>query len=224
LYGFQPLFRDFDRDQWSAPMVGVHAGLGERAEVQLRWEALAVDDEETSQEPEYSRYDTGDARLFTKIRIFTPGDYGLDHLPATAVHFGMKLPNASFRKRIGTDEADFFGAVLLSGETRVARLHANLGMAILGNPGATRGQDDLFVYRLAAESPEVGRWGERALRLYAELSGSEGSRFENDRHAARIGIRIGSERLAGFLGASTGFDEVAEDFGVRAGFVYWLPY
>ncbi|MGH7818151.1 MAG: hypothetical protein ACREQ9_00085 [Candidatus Binatia bacterium] len=218
LYGFQPPFRDVERDQWSAPVVAVNAGLGERAEAQFRWEALAVDDEPTSQEPAYFRYDAGDARLFTKIRVLAPGDFGVERLPATALHFGMKLPNASFRKRIGTDEADFFGGGLLSTEFLGARLHANLGMAILGNPGLTRGQDDHFLYRFAAEAPGPFE----ALRFFAEVSGSEGSRFENDRHGGRLGARLGGERLAGYVGASAAFDELGEDFGVRFGLVYRL--
>jgi hypothetical protein len=221
LRGFRPPFLDVERDQWSAPWIGIHAGLGTRAEAQFRWEALAVNDEATEQEFAYSRWDVGDARLSTKIRVFRAGDYGIG-LPDTALHFGLKLPNASRPKRMGTDEADFFGGGLISRDVPGGRLHLNLGIAVLGNPGAVRGQDDLFLYRVAAESLGVAHAGEALVRLYAEVGGSAGSRFDNDRNAARVGVRLAGDRLATYLAGSVGFDENAEEFGVRFGLVCWL--
>lgn len=216
----QPVFRDVERNQWSAPELGISAGLGSRAEAQLRWEAIAARD--VSPGSQFSRFDTGDARLFTKVRVTSAGDFARPWVPETALQFGLKLPNASFRGGLGTDEADFFGHFLAAEDVLGARILTDVGVAILGNPGSTRGQDDLFLYGVAALSPSLAQWRETKLTLLGEISGSEGSRFENDRRRARLGLRIGTEWLAGYAGMSAPLTSRNEDFGVRFGLVWWL--
>ena len=212
----QPLFRDEERDEWSAPSIGISTGLGTRAEAQLRWELLAIESDGGSW-----KYGAGDARLFTKVRVFSESEYELSWLPATAVHFGVKLPNASRADGFGTDETDVFGSVLLSRSLGPMRLHGNLGIGILGNPGPFGRQDDLILYDAAAVVPGLARWSDAALSLFAEVGGGAES-GPADRHRARLGARLDTESVAGYVGASAGLDDHSEDFGIRFGVIVRL--
>lgn len=218
----QPRFRKIRRDQWSAPEIGINVGLGTRAEVQFRWEALYVREEATSLNPEFGRYGVGDARLYTKIRVFSAGAFGTDWMPATALRFGLKLPNASFNDRLGTDEADFFGTALVSRYVFGAGLFADAGIGILGNPGPTRGQDDVFLYDAAITSPDVARFGDMGLILLGEVAGTAGSRFDDDQSHARVGARLEGRSFAAFVAGSARIDDRSEAYGARFGVVWWL--
>jgi hypothetical protein len=215
-FGFHPPFRSAERDyQWTTPTIGLNAGLGARAEVQVKWDALMIDDEGES-----PKSGAGDARFLTKVRVFSDEDYDLRWLPATAIRFGLKLPSASAPDGLGTDETDVFGELLLSRSLGPGRVHGNVGVGVLGNPGATGGQDDVLLYGLAFDSEEIARPSGVGLRLFGELSGVEGSRFDNVHHRAMGGLRLGGETLAAYLGAGAGLNERSEDFLVRFGLVY----
>lgn len=227
---FRPIFRDFERrDQLSAPHLDVNVGAGSRVEIQFRYELLYARDQTRDGSGTFSKYGSGDSRFFTKVRIFSAGEFDRPWVPAAAFHFGVKLPDANFLDHLGTDQTDFFGQFLLSKEVFGGLLLANLGSALLGNPGPTRGQDDLFLYKVAAVTPEIGRWARARLVLLGEVTGSEGSHFDNarrgvflgnNRHDLRAGLQLGSEFLEGYVGASAGLDSHSENFGVRAGILW----
>ena len=215
-FEFRPLFRDADRNyEWTTPTVGVNAGLGTRAEAQFEWDALAIDDEGRG-----THTGTGDARFATKVRVFSEGEHELGWLPALALRFGLKLPNASRPDGLGTDETDVFGDLLLAHSIGPVRAHASIGVGILGNPGPVGGQDDVLLYGFGLASEEVVRAAGAGVRLFAEVSGIEASRFDNARHHVLGGARLGGESLAVYAGAGTGLNGWSGDFLVRFGLVY----
>jgi hypothetical protein len=143
-------------------------------------------------------------------------------VPPTALHFGVKLPNASLSSGLGTDEADFFGLFLVDEDIAGLRLVGNVGMGILGNPGEERGQDDVFLWDVAAVSPPVVSWDAGDLKALVELAGVASSRFDNDRGRVRAGVQARVGSFGFYAGGSAKLVEESEDFGVRFGLVYWL--
>jgi hypothetical protein len=220
LVDFHPPFRDFDRREWAAPRIGIAAGLGSRAEVQATWEALHVEREIQGRRGSFEGSSSGDARLFTKIRLLSAGDLRRSWVPDTGFLFGVKLPNTN--ERFGTDQTDFFAHGLLAHTVPGGRLYANLGIGVLGNPGLVRVQDDVFLWSIAASSAPLASWVGQPISALAEITGVEGSRFGNDRRGARGGLRLGAAPLSAYLGGSVGFVPEGEDWGVRAGLIYEL--
>jgi hypothetical protein len=208
----------------AVPQLTFRIAAGSWAEIQASYELLYLDEEARNGQSN-SQYGSGDARLYTKVRILLAGEI----LPALGFRFGAKLPNADRSDRLGTDETDFDADVLLSQDYGFAAAHVNLGMLLLGNGGPTvaggpndSGQDDLFTYSVAAVSAPLGQGGAGAatVRLLGEVAGQEGSRFDNDRAAIRLGAQMSSGAATVYLGVSAGLVDDSEDVGVSGGFVY----
>ncbi len=209
----------------TGPEFGFQIAAGGRVEIQARFELISLD-ETLSGGVKDSHYGAGDARLFTKVRILEEKRYW----PTLGVRFGTKLPNANQKDRLGTDETDFGIETLLSKDFGPLAAHVNLGLLLLGNPGpvlgapqrSSSGQDDLFSYSVALVSRPLGSKAEGAssLRFVGEVTGLAGSRFDNDRTAARLGLQIQSGGLTVYSGVSAGLVTASEDFGVRAGLIY----
>ncbi|MCX8070829.1 MAG: hypothetical protein N3C12_00010 [Candidatus Binatia bacterium] len=212
------------QDRWAVPQLGFRAGAADWVEIEAQYEAIYLDEQTTRGQTNW-QYGSGDARLHTKVRVRAEDATW----PALAVRFGTKLPNANKDDRLGTDETDFDLLALVSKEAGPLRLHTNLGILLLGNPGellgrrfGPGGQDDLFVYALAVEGPLWGREqsGASQFQLLAELSGLAGSRFGNDRTRAAAGMRVVHGPMAFFFGATAGLDTASENFGLRFGMSY----
>jgi len=212
------------QDRWHVPRVGFRAGAADWVEIEAEYETLYLDEKTARGETNW-QYGSGDARLHTKVRV-----RGEDELyPAFAVRFGTKLANANKDDRLGTDETDFDLLALVSKNFGPVRVHTNLGILLLGNPGqllgnrfGPGGQDDLFVYSVAVESPAFGsrQEGSSELRLLGEISGLAGSRFGNDRQRGTFGVHVSQGSFGFFAGASVGFDTASEDFGLQLGATY----
>ena len=164
-----------------------------------------------------------DARIFTKIRFLRE----TERAPAVAIRFGTKLPNASRDSRLGTDETDFGADALGSKDFGPLAAHVNLGILILGNPGAMigqafpgGGQDDLFTYNVAVASRPLWTRRNDSVRLLGEVTGFAGSHFHNDRSALRTGLQITRGAGTFYLGLSAGLMTASENIGVNAGVVY----
>lgn len=201
----------------AAPTVGFNIGLGDRVEVQASYEFLLLDETRLG-EGKTSNYGSGDARLFTKVRIF--GEEGWR--PAFGVRFGTKLPNANRNDHLGTDRVDWGGELLGSKELGPAIVHLNGGLQIWDNPGTSGGQDDLFSYAAGVTSRDLGgsATGPFFVRLLAEVAGLTGSRFGNDRSAVRGGIQVRASSLTFFGGLSAGLIRESEDIGAVAGVIW----
>lgn len=208
------------------PHFGARLGLGDWVEIQASFEMLLLD-EDLAGGTEHREYGGGDARLATKVRVLDErGPW-----PAFGLRFGTRLPNAEFDDRLGTDEVDFLLETLWSKDLGPVDVHVNLGLEILGNPGATipdypafvpGGQDDPFTWGVAvAGEPIADVFGAgRSLRLLAEFEGAAGSRFDNDFTVARAGGQVACGALLLHLGMSAGIAGGAEDVGVLSGIVY----
>ncbi len=207
------------------PQFGFRIAAGSWAEIQATYELLDLD-ERTATGDKRSNYGGGDARLFTKVRLMEERG----RRPGFGIRFGTKLPNANSKNRLGTDETDFAIEALGSKDFGTVAAHVNMGIMLLGNPGAVLGapnrsaahQDDLFTYSMAVTSRDFaaraeGAW---AVRLVGEVAGWSGSRFDNDRSAMRAGIQIKRRGFTLYTGASVGLISDSEDFGVTGGLIY----
>jgi len=204
----------------AVPELGLRAAVGSWVEIQASYEFL--DNNERTQDGHHNTYGGGDARLFTKIYALRERTW----IPAMGVRFGTKLPNANKSDRLGTDETDFFIQWLGSKHFGEFEAHANLGIALLGNPGFkgqnSGGQDDLFTYAVGGVSPTLGSsssdgWG---IRFLLEVAGTTGSRFHNDGDALRGGLQVMHGGLTLYAGASGGLDSAAEQYGLMGGAIY----
>jgi hypothetical protein len=183
-------------------------------EVQASFEFLNNDELTTAGRND--TYGGGDARLFTKIYALRERTW----IPAMGLRFGAKLPNASSSDRLGTDETDFFIQYLASKSFADFSVHANLGIALLGNPSG--GQDDLFTYAVGLVTPTFGAhalpdWG---IRFLLEAAGTAGSRFYNDGDAMRGWFQVLYGGFTIYGGASAGLYSAAEQYGVMGGVIY----
>ncbi len=203
------------------PQFGARVAAGNWAEIQATYELLRL--EETFPESgRVSRYGSGDARLSTKVTVLREQPAW----PALGLRFGTKLPNANRQSHLGTDEIDFGGEVLASKHIGPVAAHANLGLLLLGNPGPSRGQDDVFLYALGVASQPLLASGDQGIfiRWLGEFAGLAGSRFDNDRHVARTGFQLHTAMVTVFAGASIGLVSASEDVGATLGFVWSLDF
>jgi hypothetical protein len=211
------------QDLITVPELALRAAVGSRVEIQASYEFIDLH-ENTQDAGTRSKYGGGDARLFTKIYALKERTW----IPAVGFRFGVKLPNASARDRLGTDETDFLIQALASKRFAGFSAHLNLGVAILGNattlvgrpPNLSGGQDDLFTYAVGIVSPTAtfaGSWGLRAL---LDVAGTTGSRFSNDGNAMRGGFQLMYGGWTLYAGASAGLNSAAEKFGVMGGVIY----
>jgi hypothetical protein len=209
----------------TAPQLALQVAAGGWAEIQAFFEMIYLDQTDADG-GDLSNFGNGDAQLWTKVRLLRERE----RRPGAGLRFGVKLPNANKSDRLGTDEIDFSIEALISKQLGPVGVHANLGIALLGNPGppigapdsSSDGQDDLFTYAVAVTGPlwSLSQASSLALRLMAEVAGAAGSRFDNDRSAARVGLRLSRGNLTGYLGTSFGLVSASEDVGVTAGLLY----
>lgn len=209
----------------AGPQLGFHISVTDWVEIQATFEALYLD-EARADGTTHDTYGNGDARLWTKVRLWREREYR----PIVALRFGSKLPNADESDRLGTDETDFMIQALASKQLGPVTAHVNLGIALLGNPGPTigapdrshDGQDDLFTYAVALGWPAFALGGPDGptFHLFGELIGATGSRFDNDRLALRAGAQVRTGHWTFFAGPSAGLIEESEDVSVSAGLIY----
>jgi len=200
-----------------APNLGFNIGLGNRVEVQASYELLLLDETVLGQ-GDTSKYGSGDARLFTKVRIWSEEGWR----PAFGARFGAKLPNANAKDHLGTDQVDWGGELLGSKELGPVDVHLNAGLQIWDNPGASGGQDDLFSYGVAVTSRDIAALSgaSYAVRALGEFAGLTGSRFGNDRSSFRGGVQVRVEPLTFFAGVSAGLIRESENVGGMLGVIW----
>lgn len=216
------------QDLTTVPELGLRAAVGSRVEIQASYELVNLHetfvDLPGTTHGVHRKYGGGDARLFTKILALRERRW----VPATGVRFGVKLPNANSRDRLGTDQTDFLIQLLGSKRFGEFSVHLNLGIAILGNatgltgrpPNLGSGQDDLFTYAVGAVSPAAALGEGWAIRALLEATGATGSRFANDGNAMRGGFQVLHGGWTLYAGASAGLNSAAEKFGVMGGAIY----
>jgi len=216
------------QDLVGVPDLSFRIGAGDWVEIQASFAMLYLDERAVSGQTNW-QYGPGDVSLFTKVRILNEGP----RWPVLGVRFGTQLPNANRANRLGTDETNFIGDLLASYQIGPVWTHLNLGMTLLTVPAprsyddfTSEGQDDLFVYHVAAVSPWWGEVepGATQIRLLGEVAGSVGSRFDNDRADVRTGLQLRWGRAMLFAGMSVGIVTESETFGAYTGFTYFIDF
>jgi len=215
------------QDLVAAPQFLFHIGAGGWVELQATYEMLYLD-ERWSNGHTNEHYDSGDLRLFTKVRVM----HERDLLPALAVRFGVKLPNAVRSLRLGTDDTDFGADVIASKDFGFVSAHVNLGFLLLGNSGSAMptfpnwykpgGQDDTVHYDVGFVSAPLGKAQSDSVsvRLLGEFAGIGSSHYNNDQAAMRLGLQAQRGPLKLYLGGSVGLITASEDVGATFGLVY----
>jgi hypothetical protein len=168
-------------------------------------------------EPGDTTHDFGDSVVGIKVRMMaeTP------QMPAVAIRFATKLPNASNESGLGLDTTDFFASILGAKTVQSIRIVGNIGVGLLSDPTNGHRQNDVLTYggsfarALTGSAEIVGELNGRvSVRSGEAFPGTETRGF------MRFGARYttGALRLDGgvFLGLTT----VDPTIGFTAGFTY----
>lgn len=208
------------------PQVGFRIGAGAWAEFHATYETIYLDEEAANGQTNH-QFGGGDARIFTKLRLYNE----TDRFPGLGMSFGTKLPDASRSSGLGTDDTDFAADWLVSKDLGPVVTHVNLGIWLLGNSGPmighsfpAGGQDDLLHYDFAVTSHELGKTAPGAVRLQllGEIDGLGNSHkdYGNDRADLRTGIQLSSGPGRVYFGVSAGLITASENIGASMGFIY----
>ena len=147
------------------PRLGLSFGMGSNAEIQIdgvSYSRLHVADRFDA--PLSNMLDlSGDtARSFddfvvgAKVKLVSEGA----RMPAIALRFATRLPNASNESGLGLDTIDFFQSVLVGKTMQSVRVVGNVGLGILSDPTRGDRQNDVLTYgfslaRAFAEGAEI---------------------------------------------------------------------
>ena len=147
------------------PRLGLSFGMGSNTEIQIdgvSYSRLRVADR--CDAPLSNMLDrSGDtARSFddvvvgAKVKLVSEGA----RMPAIALRFATRLPNASNESGLGLDTIDFFQSVLVGKTMQSVRVVGNVGLGILSDPTRGDRQNDVLTYgfslaRAFAEGAEI---------------------------------------------------------------------
>lgn len=147
------------------PRLGLSFGMGSNTEIQIdgvSYSRLHVADRFDA--PLSNMLDlSGDtARSFddfvvgAKVKLVSEGA----RMPAIALRFATRLPNASNESGLGLDTIDFFQSVLVGKTMQSVRVVGNVGLGILSDPTRGDRQNDVLTYgfslaRAFAEGAEI---------------------------------------------------------------------
>jgi hypothetical protein len=197
-------------DLYELPRMGANIGVSNNVEVQMDWAVLKIHSDL------HDEYGPGDPRIFTKINVFKEDG----NMPAMGVRFGIKIPSADDKKGLGDNRFDFYAQGLISKGFGSVTAHANLGFALLDNTSTNFGQDDLFTYGFAVVVPVIDKFD-----IAGEVVGQLGSKTNNDKILARIGVRYTIEDITLDGSIAAGLDKDTEDYRVGAGLTYhWKAF
>ena len=153
-------------DVLRGPLVGLSFGLGPFAEVQIdgvSMSRLLIKERDAAaplasmlEVPGDTTRSWDDLVVGTKVKIVSEGD----RIPAFALRFATRLPNASNEAGLGLDTMDFFQSLLVGKTIQSVRVVGNIGLGILSDPTRGDRQNDVLTYgfsmaRAFAEDAEV---------------------------------------------------------------------
>ena len=154
-----------DGDLLRGPLLGLSFGMGPNAEIQIdgvSFSRLRISDRfdaplsgmvDASGDTTHS-FD--DIVVGAKIKVVSEGA----RMPAIALRFATRLPNASNESGLGLDTMDFFQSLLVGKTMQAVRLVGNVGVGILSDPTRGDRQNDVLTYgfslaRAFAEGAEI---------------------------------------------------------------------
>ena len=153
-------------DLLRGPLLGLSFGLGSFAEVQIDGVSMSrlLIRERDSAAPLASMLEVpgdttrswDDLVVGTKVKLVSEGA----RIPAFALRFATRLPNASNENGLGLDTMDFFQSLLVGKTIQSVRIVGNLGLGILSDPTRGARQNAVLTYgfsmaRAFAEDAEV---------------------------------------------------------------------
>jgi hypothetical protein len=210
----------------SAPLLGLSFGMGRNAEVQIdriSYDRLSITDRFEAplsnlvNVPGDVTSGFDDVVVGTKVRFVAEGE----RMPALALRFATRLPNASNETGLGLDTMDFFQSLLVGKTMQSVRVVGNIGLAILSDPTHGDRQNDLLTYGVS-----VARALTQSVEVVGEINGRVSTRRgtpppgTESRGGIVFGTRYtrGSIRLdAGFL---TGLTPQDASIGVTGGLTW----
>ena len=208
------------------PRLGLSFGMGANAEVQIdgisfsrlriteRFDAPLSDLVNVVGDTS-SGFD--DLVVGTKVRLASEGA----RMPAIALRFSTRLPNASNETGLGLDTIDFFQSLLVGKTMQSVRVVGNVGLGILSDPTRGDRQNDVLTYgfslaRAFAEGAEiVGEInGQHSTRRGGPLPGTE------SRATMTFGLRYTRATVRFDGGLYTGFTSRDPRVGLTGGLTW----
>ena len=208
------------------PLLGLSFGMGSNAEIQIdgvSFSRLRVSDRFNAPLSNMVNFSGDTTHSFddivvgAKVKIVSEGA----RMPAIALRFATRLPNASNESGLGLDTIDFFQSLLVGKTMQSVRVVGNVGLGILSDPTRGDRQNDVLTYgfslaRAFAEGAEiVGEINGRAsTRRGAPPPGTE------SRATMTFGLRYtrGTVRFDG--GLFTGFTSRDPRVGLTGGLTW----
>ncbi len=208
------------------PRLGLSFGMGSNAEIQIdgvSYSRLHVADRFDA--PLSNMLDlSGDtARSFddfvvgAKVKLVSEGA----RMPAIALRFATRLPNASNESGLGLDTIDFFQSVLVGKTMQSVRVVGNVGLGILSDPTRGDRQNDVLTYGFS-----LARAFAEGAEIVGEINGRASTRSgvpppgTESRATMTFGLRYtrGTVRFDG--GLVTGFTSRDPRVGLTGGFTW----
>ena len=208
------------------PRLGLSFGMGSNTEIQIdgvSYSRLHVADRFDA--PLSNMLDlSGDtARSFddvvvgAKVKLVSEGA----RMPAIALRFATRLPNASNESGLGLDTIDFFQSVLVGKTMQSVRVVGNVGLGILSDPTRGDRQNDVLTYGLS-----LARAFAEGAEIVGEINGRASTRSgvpppgTESRATMTFGLRYtrGTVRFDGGLVA--GFTSRDPRVGLTGGFTW----
>ncbi|MBN2223438.1 MAG: transporter [Deltaproteobacteria bacterium] len=124
----------------------------------------------------------------------------------------IKLPMNSYNKGLDSGKMDFTGLILASVSYKKLVAHANLGLAIEGNPEELSAQNDFFVVGLGTEYAVTDR-----ISVFGEFYGKLGGKSVTESYMAGGGFRFLVGKCVFFVSGASGFGDADPDWTVSAG-------
>lgn len=158
------------------PMLGLSFGMGALAEIQIdgiSTSRLRIKDRFAAPLSDAVNATGDTTRSFddivvgAKVKIVTEGA----RMPAFALRFATRLPNASNESGLGLDTMDFFQSLLVGKTVQSVRVVGNVGLGILSDPTRGDRQNDVLTYGLS-----LARAIAQGTEVVAEIHGRSSTR------------------------------------------------
>ncbi len=208
-------------------VLGLSLGVASRMELQLRGTIqnyLSIDERRGGAislrlpTPE-STHDVGDFSLWMKMRLRA----ARGRWPALGVRVGVELPNSDQARGIGTNQTNFFAAMLAEKRWGAFDLFGHVGVGILPAPIEPFVQNDVLLYGVATVYELNAR-----TNLVAEVSGWESTRRRaplgtESRGQVRVGLQLRTGRLWWDLAGVRGVRAIDPRSGIVFGMSVPVP-
>jgi hypothetical protein len=169
-------FAGAPRTLWRVPSVSLRWGAADNVDFRFDWAGRLL----AGYQAGATGADWGDPVVSTIITALR--EEGAR--PALGLRTAVKLPSTSYMPYyLGSDQTDFFFALLGTRHLGPNELRVNLGLGIIGNPRELGSQDDIYIASAALLVPLADDLG-----LFAEAYGESGYKEGDDKLLLRSGV------------------------------------